>query len=236
MLLIIGKGFIGSEIAEQTTGCQFVHHTEQWRTMIASDSISLVVNAAAITGQGKCKDAGWDAVKKANVDLPLEITKACEEHGKKCLHFSTGAVYAKPHSTPKPEDAKLYAPNDYIRSKIEMEDALEGYNVTIFRIPIVIGSGVYSGDFLCRIRQWEYVQNTYVHLLYAHTLYKSVMYVVENNVNGIFNVADSEFQHLPSFVEDHYRRLPIWNEEDIPDSFTLIHLLDTTKARRAGIL
>ena len=238
MILIIGRGLIGSEIAATMTERKLVAHADewQWRGLIASNAIKLVVNAAGIAGVKRCAEAGWKAVKRANVDLALEVATTCMNHGTKCLLLSSCGVYAKPHSTPKREDAQRSAPNDYIRSKIEMEDALEGLDVTIFRIPAFIGSGIHPFELRNRIRKWEYVQDAYMHLLYTQTLSRAVLRVADEKVNGIFNVADPEFQHVPSFVEDHYRKLPVWKEDEIPESFTLTHLLDTTKARRAGLL
>jgi len=238
MILIIGRGLIGTEIASTMKEHILVPHAHEWkwRKLIASNSMQLVVNAAGLAGDKRCKDAGWDAVKKANVDLTLDIVKTCMNHQTKCLLFSTGGVYAKPHSTPKSEDAERYAPNDYIRSKIEMEDALEGLDVTIFRIPAFFGSGVHPFELINRIRNWKYVQDSYFHILYTQTLCRAIAHVANHKVNGIFNIADYEFQHLPSFVEDHYQKLPVWKVDEIPESSTQTHLLDITKARRAGLL
>ena len=238
MILIIGTGFIGSELASRISSSErkIVTHTDNWKTIIASEVPSLVVNAAAINGQRKCADAGWGAVKAANVDLPLQIAETALNFGSKCLFLSTGAVYAKPHSTPKGETEKRYASNLYIESKIKMEDAVEHLDATVFRLPVILGSGYYPGDYLNRIRKWLWVQDCYTSLLHMQTLYQAVLYVARHKVTGIFNITDHEFAHVPNFVKRHYKELPIWEDHKIPESFTQTHILDSTRARTAGIL
>lgn len=238
MILIIGSGFIGSELMSRIppTERKIVSHTDDWKTIIANQVPSLVVNAAAINGQRKCADAGWGAVKAANVDLPVQIAETALNFGSKCLFLSTGAVYARPHSTPKQETEKRYAPNLYIKSKMKMEDAVGHLDAIVFRLPVILGKGYYPGDYLNRIRKWTWAQDCYTSLLYMQTLYQAVLHVARYKVKGIFNIADNEFQHVPSFVKNHYKKLPVWEDDQIPKSFTQTHLLDTTKARNAGIL
>jgi len=251
MILIIGRGFVGSEIASkirsdvklyvkdaesENTHCKVISHSDDYKAVIQQERPNLVVNAAAIAGQKKCVDAGWQAVKTANIDFARHVAETALKYGSKCLLLSTGGVYAKPHSTPKREDDECYASNFYIESKIKMEDAVRDMDVTVFRIPVILGAGYYPTDFINRIRSWQWTQDAYAHLLYMGTLHKAVRHIADHKVCGIFNIADHEFVHLPRFVEDHYRKLPVWKEDEVPESFTQTHLLDTTKARRAGLL
>ena len=238
MILIIGRGFIGSGIytvLKERHGVEIVSHAEDWQSLIAQKQPKLIVNAAGIVGQKRCREAGWDAVRAANINLAVSIGKAASAIGSRCLLFSTGSVYAAPHSTPKPESAACYTPNLYIHSKIVMEASVESAkDITIFRIPSVFSTGDHKNDYLNRIQTWKWVQSCYTSPLKIKTLATAVSYVATHKVRGVFNIAESMFVYLPAFVEQHYKRLPI--EEKVPVSFTQAHLLDTTKAQKAGVL
>ena len=241
MILIIGKGFIGSELFASFakvdhTPCSLMSHDENWETVIRRERPQLVVNAAAMTGQKKCNEASWDAVEEANVKLPMKITDTALAVGSKCLLFSTTSVYSQPHSTPKDEECSRYPSNSYVESKIEMENAVESTDVVVFRVPSVIGSGYYPSDFLNRIRTWQKVQWCYISLLYIDTLCCAVAHIARHKVRGIFNISNFDFACLPKFVKSYYKELPIWEDSQIPADFTQGHLADTTKARVAGIL
>lgn len=239
MILIIGAGFIGCEIASRISpkDRKLVSHTDDWKTIIARERPSLVVNTAGIVGQKKCGDAAWEDVTSANIDLPLQIAETALNYGSKCLLFSTGAVYAKPHSTPKPEDAeRSKIDNFYVQSKIQMEDAVRGLDVMVFRIPSVVGAGCHQWDYLNRIRRLQWVQNCYTSLLNTQVLYEAVLNVKRQKVRGIFNIASPGFVHLPTYVKQHYKKLPIWQDHQIPKGFADTHILDITKAQIAGIL
>lgn len=239
MILIIGAGFIGCEIAARISrkDRKLVSHTDDWKTIIENERPSLVVNTAGIVGQKKCGDAAWEDVKSANIDLPLQIAEIALNYGRKCLLFSTGAVYAKPHSTPKPEDAeRSKISNLYVQSKIQMEDAVRDLDVMVFRIPSVLGAGCHQWDYLNRIRRLQWVQNCYTSLLNTEVLYEAVLNVKRQKVSGIFNIANPGFIHLPTYVKQHYKKLPIWQDDQIPKGFADTHILDITKAQLAGIL
>ena len=239
MILIIGAGFIGCEIAARISrkDRKLVSHTDDWKTIIENEKPSLVINTAGIVGQKKCGDAAWEDVKSANIDLPLQIAETALNYGRKCLLFSTGAVYAKPHSTPKPEDAeRSKIDNCYVQSKIQMEDAVSHLDVMVFRIPSVLGAGCHQWDYLNRIRRLQWVQNCYTSLLNTQVLYEAVLNVKRHKVSGIFNIANPGFIHLPTYVKQHYKKLPIWQDHQIPKGFADTHILDITKAQISGIL
>ncbi|MDE0087027.1 MAG: NAD(P)-dependent oxidoreductase [Candidatus Poribacteria bacterium] len=239
MILIIGQGFIGSSIAAFMTGKarKLVSHTDDWRTLIATLSPSLVVNAAGIVGQKKCNAAGWDATLAANVDFAREVAETALNYKSQCLLFSTGAVYAKPNSTPKPEHAELSKiDNPYVQSKIQMEVAVKDMDVIVFRIPSVVGAGYHKWDYLNRIRECMWVEDCYTSLLGMSTLYQAIGHVNQHKVSGIFNIADPGFVHIPSYVKQHYKELPVRQDDQMPENYALAHILDTTKAQLAGIL
>lgn len=239
MILIIGAGFIGCEIAARISrkDSKLVSHTDDWKTIIENERPSLVVNTAGIVGEKKCGDAAWEDVKSANIDLPLQIAETALDHGSKCLLFSTGAVYAEPHSTPKPEQAERSKINNfYVQSKIQMEDAVRDIDVMVFRIPSVLGAGCHQWDYLNRIRRWQWVQNCYTSLLNTEALCEAVLNVERHKVSGVFNIANPGFVHLPTYVRQHYKKLPIWQDHQIPKDLAQTHILDITRAQISGIL
>ena len=236
-IYIIGSGFIGSELHQNLPGTKLFRHTDDWRSCIQQEPPELVVNAAGLTGQKKCREMGRGATLKANVEFAREVAEIALAQNSKCLLFSSGSVYEKPHSTPKREDHAVVGENLYSESKVLMEQAvLDLENVVIFRVPTVTGSGYYPADILNRMRTWEWVQSCYISLLSIGTLGASIQRLALHDYLGIFNLADYEFWYLPNFVSMHYKELPIKPDDEIPMHFTQTHLLDTSKARLAGIL
>ena len=237
-LFIIGSGFIGSELKSRLQNAKLYSHNCNYVQDAAMYRPDLIINAAGITGKKKCDAAGREATFKANVEFATRVAETASDLGTKSLLFSTGAVYANPHSTPKRECEAVDPRNLYVESKIEMEQQREKYvlDTIIFRLPVIIGSGYYEGDYLNRIRKWSWVQSCYISILYIDTLVKAIKHILENKCTGIFNIADYEFHYLPEFVKKMYKKLPVWDSEAVPKDFTQTHLLDSNKARRAGVL
>ena len=235
-IFIIGRGFIGSELKSRLKNVSLYSHDEDWASDARQENPNLIINAAGIVGNKKCHVAGKTATFDANVDFALRVAEVAADIKAHALLFSTGAVYGMPHSTPKRETDRLDPCNLYIESKIEMEQKTEGLDVIVFRIPVVIGSGHYSQDYLNRIRTWAWAQSCYISLLYMETLVAAIEHIIQHKVSGIFNIADYEFHYLPNFVQRHYKELPVRDSEHIPQGFTQTHLLDTDRARVAGVL
>ena len=234
---IIGRGFIGSELKSRIPeNVSLYSHDEDWASDARQKNPNLIINAAGIVGNKKCHLVGKTATFDANVDFAVRVAEVAADINAKVLLFSTGAVYGMPHSTPKRETDRLDPCNLYIESKIGMEQKTEGLDVVVFRIPVVIGSGYYAQDYLNRIRTWAWAQSCYISLLYMETLVGAIKHVAQHKVSGIFNIADYEFHYLPNFVQRHYKELPVRDSEHIPQGFTQTHLLDTDRARVAGVL
>ena len=236
-ILIIGSGFVGSGLASHMLPSEhkLMRHNDQWAQIIELERPELVVNAAAITGQSNCHATSWDNVKRSNIDLPAQIAQTALEYGSQCLLLSTGAVYARPISTPKPEHAKLSRQmNLYVQSKILMEQKVSKMDVVIFRIPSVYDAGYHKWDYLNRIRESTWVQDCYTSLLGMRTLFNAVKNIKQHV--GIYNIADEGIVHLPSYVKSKYKELPILEDSQMPPRHGLTHLLDITKAKEAGIL
>ena len=236
---IIGKGFLGSQLYAYLDDKKnrLVSHDEVSESEIRALSPKLIINAAAIAGQRKCEAAGKQETFSANIDFALGVAKLATQVGSQCLQFSSAGVYAKPHSTPKRESHQRNPNNLYIESKIIMEDALKELDVEaiIFRVSNIIGFGDHESDFRNRIRQWQWVQSAYSSLVSIETLVAVIQHIAIYKVSGIFNIAEG-FVYLPSYVAEHYKKLPIQKDSQIPSSFTQSHILDTTKARMKGIL
>ena len=242
MILIIGAGHIGQGLARCLTNThQLFSHTDDWKYRLFNDKPKLVVNAAGLTGMKKCEAAGEVATMNANVDFAYDVMRASQKAGVRCLLISTGAVYDKPNKTPKRESDVLYAPNLYVESKIAMENACVAADTVIFRISNAIGDGSHPNDYHNRIRSWSWVADTYVSTLsmpiFVKALYALAYGYPSESVDGIFNVADLGFKHLPSYARQfHETPITVREQDALSPRASISHILDTTKAQSKGLL
>lgn len=241
-ILIIGRGHCGLGLSrvferQQISYCN-ISHKDEWEAIALAHKPVLIVNAAGIVGDKTCEKAGDIATFNANVDFASNVLHTAEKVGARCALFSTGAVYAKPSQTPKRESDPVAASNLYVASKIEMENTCVSKSALILRLSNIIGDGRHRNDYHNRIKKWAYVADTYVSTIGIQRLARLlVRYAFLKDVNGIFNVADPGFRYLPVYAQQfHSEPLEIRQVEDMPQSASVSHILDTTRARKVGLL
>ena len=238
MILIIGKGFVGRELELELLSrhipYHLVSHNEDWVSLAYSNKPTLIVNAAAIAGQQKCKVAGEKVVMKANVAFAQEVVAVANSIGVPSVLFSTAGVYMNPHSIPKAETDPTAQRNLYVDSKLRMEETCRG-DAIIFRIPSVSGSLRDDRDYLNRLKTWQWVQDCYMNLLAMGLLTDTICFLATADCeNGIYNLANSKILHLPTYAKLNGFSVEV--RKQIPSDFTQCHILHTEKARVAGLL
>ena len=74
-VLIVGRGLLGTFLAKHLPHDVTLCSHEEWQRLWDCDDFDVLINCAAIVGQGKCERAGYDAVMEANVYLPNLFVK-----------------------------------------------------------------------------------------------------------------------------------------------------------------
>lgn len=240
-ILIIGAGMCGQGLSkvfkEQRISHTLLHHDDDWRGQIFQGRPLLVVNAAAIAGHKACESAGEIATLNANVDFAYDVMQASKNVEAHCVLISTASVYARPSGIPKRESDETHESNLYVSSKIKMEATCT--ESMIFRISNFIGDGTHPIDFHNRIKQWEWVADTYVSTLqidrFAQVLLKLTLHAEQ--ISGIFNLADPGFKYLPAYVRHlHEKPFEIKPKDAMPHDASISHILDTSKAEMRKLL
>lgn len=240
-ILIIGAGHCGQGLSkvfkERRISHALLHHNDDYKNWITQEKPLIVVNAAAIAGHKACESAGEMQTFNANVDFAYDVMQASKTVDADCVLISTAAVYAPPGGTPKKESDARHAPNLYVASKMKMEDTCT--EAVIFRISNFIGDGTHPTDYHNRIKQWQWAADTHVSTLklerFADVLLRLTLH--SERVNGIFNLADPGFKHLPTYARHlHEKPLEIRPKDALPHDASISHILDTSKAERRKLL
>ena len=193
-------------------------------------NVDALVNCAGLAGQGKCKDAQYTEVIRANVRLPLRLANTASIRKIPLIQLSTSGVYRKQTSVSEndvcAEDSPVFPRNEYTASKILMETLIQqrfplSY---VFRIPFFAD----RESLISRVANWSEVQNTYCSLVDVGAL----DYAIKNCMSaepGIYNIA-SRVVYFPDFVDDLVGG-PIMRRSEVLTDMTSSVVLDTSKAR-----
>ena len=190
----------------------------------------MIVNCAGLAGQGKCKDAQYTEVIRANVRLPLRLASTASFRKIPLIQLSTSGVYRKQTSVSEndvcAEDSPVFPRNEYTASKILMETLIrQRFPLSyVFRIPFFAD----RESLISRVANWSEVQQTYCSLVDVETL----DYAIKNCMSaepGIYNIA-SRVVYFPDFVDDLVGG-PIMRRSEVLTDMTSSVVLDTSKAR-----
>jgi dTDP-4-dehydrorhamnose reductase len=96
------------------------------------NNIKTIINCVGFTEIEKI-DANLELNRKLNYDFPLRISEFCLENSINLIHFSTDHFESK-NKTPRYEDSKVFAVNEYAQTKLKAEKILlENKDVLIIR-------------------------------------------------------------------------------------------------------
>ena len=238
-VLIVGRGLLGTFLASRLAHDITLCSHEEWQHLWECDNFDVVINCAAIVGQGKCEKAGYDAVMKANVYLPEAICHAVWTRDKYAILFSTEGVYRERLCSRErtPENAPLAAPNLYVASKILMEAQCNRSSLNrsvIFRLGRLHLSTEHPNDFLNIIGKWKFVADRHQALLTPPRLLSALEFCIANKTKGLYNLADRDIIDLPAFVNKHgHQEFEI--QSNLSPSMTPCQRMDIKKAEAAGM-
>lgn len=227
MIIVVGAGQIGTALGAFEDVTLFSRQkweemTEGTRAFMLKDA-SVFVNCVAITGDTKCRQAGYDTVMSVNVDKAVKYAQQVSAEGVPVVMLSTRGVYAR-QSMPKQGDfptvvgmrhseaavfgtrvgEAVYPHNLYCASKLLMEQAIP--SARHLRIPI------FWETLLSRREQWRVVQDTYTSYLKADRLHEC-LHLLSGASPGIYQ-CQSRIIYLP----DMFPNLPI--RKEVPSGMT----------------
>ena len=241
-ILIIGRGAVGNALylsdsihyTSEADIFDIMGHDEFLQAPGVVDSYDGVVNCAALHD----KEASWDDIIEANVGLPNVIQEACSHKGVSNIHFSTAGVY-KQQVSKRGEylaeyAAKVYPHNMLVASKLLMETTLLKDMVDSYSMVLRMSFFEDRKQWELRIEHWTQAQNTWVSIVRVSTLRDAILAIVRKKIKGgIVNIA-SEDVYLPAYASQFCDDLDV--RTNYPRNMTSAVLLDTSKAKRWGIL
>ncbi len=164
----------------------------------------IVIWLAALVGDGACAQ-NPDSTKKINYD---SIVNLLSNYKGKIIFMSTCSVYGQSNSLLN-ENSKKNPLSLYTRTKIDAEKIIVKNNkhACIFRLGTLYG----LGDVISRIRLDLVVNiltmkaalneplevfggNQWRPLLHVKDVAHAILFVIQNNVKGIFNVSDKNYK------------------------------------------
>ena len=235
-ILCVGRGYIGTALAEHYGFTAISHQLflENPELLIDTDA---VVNTAGIVGHGKCDEAGYDEVIKANVDFALTLQTETLKRGGHFIQLSTIGISEKQvapsisrHDSKLPftvrEGTFVFPHNLYCASKILNESVVSRRQHTILRLPWVLVGGVFES----RLQNWKSVQDTWCSVLGVEHLIKVIKHVAYYKTTGTYHVADRHV-YFPEFIKQQLgKHLPI--RADYPKNMTAAVPVDTCSIER----
>lgn len=245
-VLIVGRGLLGkfltkNLIEHDITLCSH----QEWRVEWALNKYDAIINCAAIVGQGKCRDAGYESVIKANVQLADKIVESAEDIGARAILFSTEGVYSDINSGEteeyytgsfKSESHRVSAHNLYVSSKLIMESVCADRSI-VFRLSRLHLGTEHPNDLLQAMRSYSFVENRWQTLATPKYVLSAINACLKrlssDDWNGIYNLSELEPTYLPKFARSHEFAIPILPGRQ--NGMTPAHCLDTTKASTKGM-
>lgn len=225
-ILVLGAGTIGKTLADHPQ-FELVARKDFDEAMLAD--VDALVNCAAITGYGKCKQAGFNAVMEANVALPVKLRAMCKRNNTRLFQPSTSGVY-KQQTCANIEGFKYAAVGDltfphnlYCASKLLMEQQLASETeAVVLRLPWFLD----PEDMKKRAQNWDYVQHTWTSFFEISELQRIILAMVEQDIEypSLMNVSSGVI-YFPDFIEKLLNRKLKVKSEHAPDMTSAIPII-----------
>ena len=211
-VLIVGRGLLGkfltkNLIEHDITLCSH----QEWRVEWALNKYDAIINCAAIVGQGKCRDAGYEEVIKANVQLADKIVETAEKSGARAILFSTEGVYSDINTgvtddyyngSWKSESHRVSAHNLYVSSKLIMESVCADQSI-VFRLGRLHLGTEHPNDLLQAMRAYSFIEKRWQTLATKKCVLSAINTCLvcpsSDDWNGIYNLAELVPTYLPRF-------------------------------------
>ncbi len=199
ILIIGGKGFIGSRCAEiwpdAVVADRRVECEEDVRALLVEHQPDAVLNAAGVVGKPNvdwCETHQLETIR-GNTELPIMIARVCQEAGVYLLHVATGCVFYgysenisgwTEHDFPNPSAV-------YTRSKYAADLVLSTLpHVGIARIRMPIDSRPSPGNLIDKLASYPRVIDVVNSVTIIPDMVQVFRQLIEKKGTGIFHVVN----------------------------------------------
>lgn len=171
-----------------------INSLEEAKKVIIKNNPEWVINCAGSTGRPNidwCED-NKQATFEANVNLPLNIAKACKEVNVKMVHLGSGCVYQGNNNGKgfSEEDKPNFAGSFYSITKTLSESMLKDYDVLQLRLRMPIDSDPGPRNFITKITNYKQVINEKNSMTIIEDLLKAAEILMEREKTGIYNITN----------------------------------------------
>jgi len=162
-----------------------------------------IIHMAAMTDLDYCEDVP-ELAYEVNYKGTENLAKACAEKEKKFIYFSTSGIFSGKKKQPYTEHDIPIPQNIYGKSKYKGEQAvlecMPESDVLILRAGWLFGGGVEDKKFVGKIyklahklSQLKAVDDILGSPNYTVDIGKLILYLLENNIRGIYHVANKGY-------------------------------------------
>ena len=220
-ILILGKGYVGTALAECLSKCYNVTHISKSEldytdraqlfmhlTKTNEAKYEFVINTCGYTGRPNV-DACEDNIQDTwhyNVVVPVNIQKACKDSGVKLIHVSSGCIYDGYDKQFTEEDEPNFGmlnPNSswYSKTKHACEMMLKDRDLYIFRVRMPFCNTWSERNILTKLIRYDSVINCLNSVTNLEDFCGFIMYFMEDVLSqdssrvhpyGIYNVINPE--------------------------------------------
>lgn len=237
MILVVGRGFVGSAIAQylESKGIDYAVCRRTHDMELGVVRAQGVINAAGYTGKPNVDACEKDREHclEENVNLPLKIAELCKRFHRPMVHISSGCIYWGNKNYTE-EDTPNFDKSFYSLSKIMGETVLRDYDVRIARIRMPFLDGKHERCVLTKLSKYDTWLSGFNSLTYLPDVARAAVALLEAP-QGIYNVTNPGIVSNQQLA-DYMGKKPAWYdfetfymEGHTPRSFCT---LDSTKVQQ----
>ena len=249
-ILVLGKGFIGSRLAEYfrcPVSGQKISTFKQIYALIEKYKPTVLINCIGHTGKNNVDgcELAIDKTLFANTYIPILLAEASLRHNIRFVHISSGCIYHYDYARQKPiTEARIpdYFDLYYSRSKIYAENVLtqlaKRHNILIARIRIPLDNRPHPKNILTKLIGYKRVINVPNSVTYIPDLMRSLAHLVRLNARGVYNIVCKRGLYYPALLDEYRKYRPDFQYQvirvrDLKLARTNL-ILSTAKLERSG--
>jgi len=223
-VLIIGKGYVGSEINRLLQRCNIhfksrdeldYHDQGILRKYIANNNIKYVVNCSGFTGRpnvDECEDRKEEC-SLLNVFVPLKVAESCKALDVNYIHISSGCIYSgydKMYTEEDVPDFGFYSSTSSFYSKTKhLYEILTTTGLTL-RVRMPFTPYLSDRNYLSKLIKYDTLLNLVNSKTYLPDVCSFIQYIIDkevyvNNI-GPLNFVNTKPQSTKAIVRklDNY--------------------------------
>lgn len=216
-ILILGKGFIGSRIAELLNfpvTNRKVHTLTDAISLLEEHGCGTLINCVGYTGERNVDDCEKDPEKTIflNTFLPVLLAEACLRKKVRMVHLSSGCIYHFDYKKSQPikEDKEPdFFDLFYSRTKIYAESVLKNFfkkiPLLILRLRIPLDDIPHPKNILTKLINSKKVIDIPNSITYLPDFARALKHLLDIGAEGIYNVVNSGSLRYPELLEVYKR-------------------------------